>query len=62
MASSSRFSSMKMNRMLLILLLMVCALWDFGDTLDCNSCGPDCVRVCNSPLLFQACCRNTIDT
>ncbi|KOC69065.1 hypothetical protein WH47_09622, partial [Habropoda laboriosa] len=35
----------------------VCALWSFGDTINCNNCGLMCSNVCGTSR-FQACCHN----
>nr|XP_034173717.1 trissin [Osmia lignaria] len=50
---------MKMNCTCVILLLAVCALWIFGETISCDQCGRECADICGTRQ-FRACCFNNM--
>ncbi|CAK9821048.1 hypothetical protein ANTPLA_LOCUS11072 [Anthophora plagiata] len=48
-----------MNCIPLMLCLVVCALWSFGDALSCDQCGRECADICGTRQ-FRACCFNNM--
>ncbi|KAF7394865.1 hypothetical protein HZH66_008039 [Vespula vulgaris] len=48
-----------MSRICIIILIAVCALWTFGETLSCDQCGQECAGICGTRQ-FRACCFNNM--
>ncbi|KAK9309533.1 hypothetical protein QLX08_000785 [Tetragonisca angustula] len=48
-----------MNCTCVMLFLIVCASWVFGETLSCEQCGKECAEKCGTRQ-FRACCFNNM--